>query len=51
MNTENRYKFLNAIYEELEKAENKHPKFCDNMTLNLANYMAESRTQVPCNGG
>lgn len=32
MNTENRYKFLNAIYEELEKAERKHPVFCDTMT-------------------
>lgn len=32
MNTENRYTFLKAIYDELEKAEKKHPKFCDEMT-------------------
>ncbi|MBO7513728.1 MAG: hypothetical protein J6T54_12335 [Fibrobacter sp.] len=32
MNTENRYKFLNSIYEELENAERKHPVFCDTMT-------------------
>lgn len=32
MNTENRYTFLKAIYDELEKAEKKHPKFCDHFT-------------------
>lgn len=32
MNTENRYTFLKAIYDELEKAEKKHPKFCDDLT-------------------
>ena len=33
MKTENRYTFLNAIYDELEKAEKKHPKFCDHLTV------------------
>ena len=32
MKTENRYTFLHMIYDELEKAEKKHPKFCDHMT-------------------
>lgn len=50
MNTENRYKFLNAIYEELEKAENKHPKFCDNMTLiNLETYKDMERNRKEMN--
>lgn len=40
MNTENRYTFLKAIYDELEKAEKKHPKFCDVVTENsLAQYI------------
>lgn len=32
MKTENRYTFLHMIYDELEKAEKKHPKLCDAMT-------------------
>lgn len=32
MKTENRYTFLHMIYDELEKAEKKHPKFCDDFT-------------------
>ena len=32
MKTENRYTFLHMIYDELEKAEKKHPKFCDAIT-------------------